>query len=237
MDAIAQVVRVFEDKGIIHVANKVDPLGDIQTIMTELCLADLETVIKRRQTLAKEVKRGDKEAMVEDKVLAELEMVFGSQTSNWESGFQLARRAPKDLHLLTAKPMLYVFNASAATSNVVINSLVGKLHGEVVTVDPVFGTGLDELITASYKLLSLMTFFTTGLDETRAWTIKIGSVAPEAGAAIHSDFRERFIKAEVINWQTLLEVGSYAAARDRGLLRVEGRDYIVQDGDVIEFKI
>ncbi|MEK7585339.1 MAG: DUF933 domain-containing protein, partial [Patescibacteria group bacterium] len=137
---------------------------------------------------------------------------------------------------LTAKPMLYVFNTSEATENVGLE-LEQKLSAPVVKIDSVFGAGLDDLITASYKLLGLMTYFTTGADETRAWTVRVGSTAPEAGAAIHGDFKERFIKAEVINWQTLLTAGSYANAREKGLLRTEGKEYIVQDGDVIEFKI
>lgn len=146
-------------------------------------------------------------------------------------------RAKKDknlppLQLLAKKPMLYVINTSAASENLEVD-----LQGPFVKVDPVFGTGLDSLIAASYELLGLITFFTTGADETRAWTIRGGSTAPAAGAAIHSDFRDRFIRAEVIGWQELLTVGSFAAARERGLLRTEGREYVVQDGDVIEFKI
>jgi len=136
------------------------------------------------------------------------------------------------LQLLSEKPMLYVVNTSAATENVVVD-----LPGLSVKVDPVFGTGLDELIRKSYELLDLITFFTTGEDESRAWTIKKGSTAPEAGAAIHSDFQDKFIRAEVINWQSLLEAGSFAKAREHGLIRTVGRDYIVKDGDVLEFKI
>ena len=229
VDAIAQVVRVFEDKGVIHVNNKVDPLSDIETINLELALADLETVKKRRVSLAREVKQGKKEAVEEEKLLAEIE-------TKLEKGEPAGLEAPRDLHLLTAKPVLYVFNTSEATENVPTD-FKNKLRGEVVMVDSVFGTGLDDLITASYKLLGLMTYFTTGADETRAWTVREGSTAPEAGAAIHGDFKERFIKAEVINWQTLLDAGSYANAREKGLLRTEGREYVVRDGDVIEFKI
>ncbi len=229
VDAIAQVVRVFEDKGVIHVNNKVDPMSDIETINLELALADLETVKKRRTSIAREVKQGKKEAVAEEKLLAEIELRL-------ERGESAGSAAPRDLHLLTAKPMLYVFNTSEATENVGLE-LEQKLAAPVVKIDSVFGAGLDDLITASYKLLGLMTYFTTGADETRAWTVKEGSTAPEAGAAIHGDFKERFIKAEVINWQTLLTAGSYANAREKGLLRTEGKEYIVQDGDVIEFKI
>lgn len=194
VDMIAQVVRVFEDKDIIHVTGKVDPLTDTEIINLELQLADEQSFAKRAAS-------------------------------------KKARDLPP-LQLLRDKPMLYVINTSSASENVEIN-----LPGPSVKVDPVFGTGLDDLITASYKLLGLITFFTTGEDETRAWTVKRGATAPEAGAAIHSDFRDRFIRAEVIDWQELLTVGSYSVARERGLLRTEGRDYAVRDGDVIEFKI
>jgi small GTP-binding protein len=136
------------------------------------------------------------------------------------------------LDLLAKKPMLYVLNTSGASPNREVN-----LPGPMIKVDPIFGDGLDNLITACYDLLGLITYFTTGADETRAWTIKRGWTAPEAGTAIHTDFKTKFIRAEVINWQTLLTAGSYAAAREKGLLRTEGRDYVVQDGDVIEFKI
>ena len=231
VDAIAQVVRVFNDKEIIHVSGKIDPLADIQTIMMELCLADLETVTKRRASLAKEVKRGAKEALAEDKLLDETEQ--GLKTGRPASLFPTA---PTNLHLLTAKPMLYVLNTSAAAETAALD-FKKQLTGPAVEIDPIFGTGLDDLIVASYKLLGLITFFTTGADETRAWTIRAGVPAPEAGAAIHSDFRDRFIRAEVIGWQELLAAGSYAAARERGLIRTEGRDYIVKDGEVIEFKI
>ena len=142
----------------------------------------------------------------------------------------------RQLNLLTQKPILYVLNTSAATSNAAAETKA-KVPGPFVEIDPVFGTGLDTLIEKAYETLGLITFFTTGEDETRAWTIVKGSAAPAAGAAIHTDFREKFIRAEVIPWDTLLAVGSYAAAREQGLLRTEGREYVVRDGDVIEFKI
>ncbi len=242
VDAIVQVVRVFQDPTVPHVNNKVEPLSDIETINFELCLADWETVAKRLKSLVKEVKRGDKKALAEDAWLVGLEHKL-------KEGHP-AVGAPGDLHLLTAKPTLYALNMSAVNANVNLD-FKKTLTGPVVEVDPMFGAGLDNLITASYKLLGLITFFTTGEDETRAWTIREGATAPEAGAAIHTDFRDRFIKAEVIGWQELLAAGSppertvdgssvragYAAARERGLLRIEGRDYIVRDGEVIEFKI
>lgn len=182
VDAIAEVVRVFEDKEIIHVAGKVDPLFDIEIINLELELAGLK------------------------------------------------------------KPILYVFNSSAISENFVIENLLKSENCKLkidnfVVVDPIFGKGLEDLIKKAYEMLDLITFFTTGEDETRGWTIKRNSTAPEAGRAIHNDFKEKFIRAEVIEWDKLLSAGSYASAREKGLLRTEGKEYIVKDGDVIEFKI
>ena len=134
------------------------------------------------------------------------------------------------------KPTLYVLNVSEANEKVP-DDFKSKLPGPYIEVDPIFGAGMDNLIQAGYDLLGLMTFFTTGEDETRAWTIRKGSTAPEAGRAIHNDFKEKFIRAEVINWKDLLDAGSFANARSKGLVRTEGKEYIVKDGDVIEFKI
>ena len=134
------------------------------------------------------------------------------------------------------KPILYVLNSSEVNEKIA-DDFKNKLPGPFIEVDPIFGTGVDNLIKAGYALLNLITFFTTGEDETRAWTIKIGSNAPMAGKAIHTDFKDKFIRAEVINWKDLLDAGSYANARAKGLVRTEGKDYIVKDGDVIEFKI
>ncbi len=182
VDAIIEVVRIFEDDSIIHVAGKVDPLFDIEVINMELSLANIN------------------------------------------------------------KPTLYVLNTSAIDPRLVEEGVGGgdwkkKLPGPYIEIDPIFGTGLDNLIKASYDMLNLITFFTTGEDETRAWTTKRGATAPEAGRSIHNDFKEKFIRAEVINWKDLLDYGSYTIARSKGLVRTEGKDYIVQDGDVVEFLI
>jgi len=237
VDAIAQVVRVFEDESVIHVADRVDPLDDIAVINFELALADLETVKKRRGGIMKDVKRADKLALVEGGILARLETALDRGQPAREIKFNPEEAAlVKGLHLLTMKPILYVLNISTAAENVALDSKK-QLDAPAVEIDPIFETGLDQLIKTSYELLGLITFFTTGADETRAWTIKVGAAAPEAGAAIHGDFRDKFIRAEIINWQTLLDAGSYAAARDCGLLRAEGKEHIVQDGEVIEFKI
>ncbi|OHB10940.1 MAG: hypothetical protein A3G05_02265 [Candidatus Zambryskibacteria bacterium RIFCSPLOWO2_12_FULL_45_14] len=172
VDAIIEVVRIFEDKEVIHVHDKIDPLFDIEIINLELEKAGI------------------------------------------------------------SKPVLYVLNMSEVAENLNV-----KVPGPSVMIDPVFGTGLDQLINESYKLLNLITFFTTGEDESRAWTTKRGATAPEAGKSIHTDFRDKFIRAEVIHYDKLVEAGSYAVAREKGWLRTEGKTYIVQDGDVIEFLI
>jgi len=141
----------------------------------------------------------------------------------------------KNMQLLTMKPVLYVLNTSEAAENK--TGIEEKIPGPFVKVDPIFEKGLGDLITKAYETLDLITYFTTGEDETRGWTIKRNSTAPVAGMAIHTDFRDKFIRAEVIAWEKLLSSGSYGVAREKGLLRTEGKTYVVQDGDVIEFKI
>lgn len=238
-DAIAEVVRVFEDKDILHVAGKVDPLSDIEVINLELILADLQTVTKRLGGLEKEIKAGKKEALIEKSGLEKIKRYLeeGKLAKNGEKDLN-EKEFPfvKNLQLLSMKPILYVLNTSKAANPSALLR-VSEIPGPYVEVDPIFGEGLDELIKKAYETLDLITFFTTGEDETRGWTIKRNSTAPEAGAAIHTDFQEKFIRAEVIEWDKLLEVGSYATAREKGLLRTEGKEYIVKDGDVIEFKI
>jgi ribosome-binding ATPase YchF (GTP1/OBG family) len=233
VDAIAHVVRVFQDPSVIHVSNKVDPMQDLGVINLELVLADLESVSKRITNLTRDVKRGDKEAIAEEQVLKKVMPVLEAGKMATEAHLTEDEKFKiKSLSLLTLKPMLYVLNTSEANENVEV-----KVPGMHVKIDSVFEKGFDDLIKKSYELLGLETFFTTGEDETRAWTIKIGSTAPVAGMAIHTDFKEKFIRAEVISTNDLLEAGSYAVARSKGLVRTEGKDYIVKDGDVIEFLI
>lgn len=237
VDAILHMVRTFEDKDVIHVANRVDPISDLEVINLELILADLETITKRRNNITREVKRGDKEYVKEDSVLAKVEVVLlDSMPANTLLLEEEEKKILKTMHLLSAKPVLYGLNVSAAGENV-IDAVIGKIPGPYVKIDPVFETGLDDLIKESYKLLSLETFFTTGEDETRAWTIEAGSTAPVAGMAIHTDFKDKFIRAEVVAYDKLIEAGSYAKAREKGWLKIEGKEYIVKDGDVIEFLI
>ena len=233
VDAIAHMVRVFQDPSVIHVANKIDPSNDIGVINLELVLADMEIVAKRLGTIGKEIKKGDKGAMLEEAILKKLEKVL--EAGRMASDADLTEEEKfkiKSLNLLTLKPMLYVVNTSEASENTEV-----KLPGLSVKIDPVFEKGFDDLIKKSYELLGLMTYFTTGEDESRAWTVKIGSSAPIAGQAIHTDFKDKFIRAEVVFWKDLLDSGSYANARSKGLVRTEGKEYIVKDGDVIEFKI
>ena len=233
VDAIAHVVRTFQDNSIIHVENKISPIDDIGVINLELVLSDFEIVSKRISSINKELKKQDKEAVAEEVILQKLLKVFEDGKMATEANLTDEEKFKiKSLNLLTLKPMLYVLNTSEASENIDV-----KLPGISVKIDPVFEKGFDELIKKSYELLGLQTYFTTGLDETRAWTIKIGSTAPVAGMAIHTDFQDKFIRAEVVFWKDLLDAGSYAEARAKGKVRTEGKEYVVKDGDVIEFRI
>ncbi len=264
VDAIAEVVRVFEDKNVTHVSGeKLDPMDDVETINLELILADLQTVTKRRANLVRDIKQNKKEAVLEDGALERIEKaLLAGQMANTVSLDDKEAPLIKQLTLLSAKPILYVLNGKAGAPKadttrlrefikstkaefVEVDAKVEQELSELETADKlefkkelgVEDDGVNDLITGAYKLLGLMSFFTTGETETRGWTIKQGSTGPEAGAAIHTDFKDKFIRAEVIAWDKLLESGSYGNARDKGLLRTEGREYIVQNGDVIEFKI
>lgn len=268
-DAIAQIVRIFEDENIIHVANKIDPLGDIEVINLELIMADMQTVTKRLQNTARDVKRGDKTAVIENDLLIRIDAALkaGKLASTIvPNEFELPLL--KSLHLLTAKKFLYVLNKKAGGKNldeinderykkllvffketnsayVIVDALIEEELKDLEFADKVAfreelggkDDGVNDLIRTSYDMLGLIMYFTTGEDETRAWTIHKGWTAPEAGTAIHGDFKEKFVRAEVVEWDKLLEAGSYGAAREKGLVRTEGKEYIVKDGDVIEFKI
>ncbi len=253
-DAIIQVVRVFENPDIIHVHNTIDPSNDIEVINTELILADLETVTKRREKTAKEARANKKGAAEELKNLEELsvglEQGLLANTIPLSGNPDDVKKLLKELSLLTAKPFLYVYNMSdtegtlppalAVRPHVRLDIKIEEELNEMTPEEQVeFGlvSHLPELIREAYSLLGLMTFFTTGEQETRAWTVPQGSTAPQAGAAIHSDFEEKFIRAEVINWEKLIAAGSWTAAKEQGILRLEGKDYVVEDGDVMIFKV
>lgn len=277
-DAIAEVVRIFDDENIIHVANKVEPLSDIETINLELIFADMQTVSKRLNSLVSEMKKGSKIAVIENLALSKIKTCLeaGKLAQNAELD-DLELVEAKKACLLTMKPILYVLNGSTSSPRVSdekwekLMNFFKETNSKYVIVDAgmeqelkdfegaekeemrgalqpevshgLLGKtdsskdGIDDLIKAGYELLGLQTYFTTGEDETRAWTIKRGSTAPEAGTAIHMDFKEKFVRAEVIHWDTLLEIGSYSAAKEKGKVRTEGKDYVVKDGDVIEFRI
>ena len=269
VDAIAEVVRIFDDSNVIHVDGKVDPMSDIEVINLELILADSETVSKRLGNVSREVKRGTKEAAIEHSALIKIEEILkAGKLANEAKLTEQEIPFIKGLHLLTMKPILYVLNKKAGAKNLdelnderyqkLMNFLKSSGAGWVVVdagieqeLKDLDATekegfrkelggqddGINNLIKKGYELLNLITYFTTGEDESRAWTTLRDSTAPIAGTAIHTDFKDKFIRAEVIEWDKLLNVGSLAAAREKGLLRTEGKEYIVKDGNVIEFKI
>lgn len=253
VDAIVEVVRDFEDSNIIHVEGNINSSRDIETIQLELAMADLETLNKHLPKIEKDLKSGQKHAQEEKIILEKVKTVLqagdlAAKAALSDSELELI----KDLHLLTLKSLLLVFNISDKTEK---NKPLDVSHKiKSVALDLQFeaeiaemgedeakefeqSSRLPDLIKAAYDLLGLITYFTTGEDETRGWTIKAGWAAPQAGSVIHTDFENKFIRAEVINWQKLLECGSWFNARAKGFLRTEGKDYIVEDGDVIEFKI
>ncbi|MES2930972.1 MAG: redox-regulated ATPase YchF [Patescibacteria group bacterium] len=274
VDAIFEMVRIFPlktEKGneIIHVYGDIDPLRDIEVINLELILADLETVTKRKNNIVRDLKKGDKEAVIEDAALEKLMQVFekGALANTVELNEKEMEKV-KMLNLLTLKPFVYGLNKRSGTKNLdemnpevfkELTDYIISMGSRYVVLDAkieeelkdfegeekeVFrkelggdDDGINSLISEGYKLLGLDTYFTTGEDETRAWTIKTGSTAPVAGMAIHTDFKDKFIRAEVVYWKDLLDAGSYVDARSKGKVRTEGKEYIVRDGDVIEFKI
>lgn len=268
VDAIAEVVRMFDDEDVLHVAGRVDPIQDIEVIDLELVLADLQTTQKRLDRVERDSKGGDKELTAERDVLRKiLPVLTQGKAARTVSLEEKEMKVAKSLQLLTMKPILYVLNRKSGTVNVdaengerwrSLKEFFARTGAEYVIVDAgveheltdvhdderndfrrelgVNDDGIDALIKGGYAILDLISFFTTGEKETRAWTIKRGASAPEAGAAIHTDFRDKFIRADVIGWDTLLEHGSMAKAREKGALRTEGKEYIVQDGEVMEFR-
>lgn len=267
VDMIAEVVRIFEDEDVHHVAGAVDPMNDIEVINLELIMADAETVSKRLSGLERDVKRGDKEAVAEQAILKPLlQHLEGGSLANSYAFKDDEKKRVKGLHLLTMKPFLYVCNRKQGAFNLdeqnderwqELVEFFTKTGAEYVVVDAgmehelkdldetektefrrEYGaqdSGVETLIKACYHRLGLMSFFTTGEKETRAWTVPQGSTGPEAGAAIHTDFKDKYIRAQVVTFEDLVHAGSVAKARENGKLRTEGKEYIVQDGDVIEF--
>ena len=269
VDAIAEVVRIFDDSNVTHVSGKVDPIDDIGIINLELILADRQTVTKRIAAIGKDVKRGDKDAIAFNELMIKLDKQLddGGLISKMEFTDD-EKIMVKSLSLLTSKPFMYILNKKAGVvnldeakderwdrlmeffeeSNSIWTIVDAGIEHELSAFEgeekemfkeelEVTGDGIDELIKKGYTLLNLITYFTTGVQETRAWTVKRDSTAPEAGAAIHGDFKDKFIRADVIFWEDLINAGSFAAAREKGILRTEGKEYIVKDGDVMEFKV
>jgi len=263
-DAIAHVVRCFEDDNVIHVANKIDPSSDIDVINTELALADLESVEKQLQRVVRVAKGGDKDAIKEkallEKLLPHLNEALPVRALALDED-ELA--LVKGFHLLTSKPTMYIANVDedgfennphldivkeiAARENAIVVSICNKLEAEIIELDEeekaefmedlgLEEPGLNRVIRGGYDLLGLQTYFTAGVQEVRAWTVRIGAKAPEAAGVIHTDFTKGFIRAEIISYEDFIANGGEAGAKDAGKWRLEGKEYVVQDGDVIHFR-
>ncbi|HEY9200720.1 MAG TPA: redox-regulated ATPase YchF [Gammaproteobacteria bacterium] len=263
-DAIAQVVRCFENDDIVHVAGKVDPLNDIEVINTELALADMESVEKAMLRVSKVAKSGDKDAKaklaVMEKVKAHLDeghMVRTLELNDEE------KKIVKGLFLLTSKPTMYIANvnedgfennphldavkAVAEKEGAVVVAVCAAIEAELVELDDeekkdfldemgLEEPGLNRVIRAGYSLLGLQTYFTAGVKEVRAWTVRIGATAPQAAGVIHTDFEKGFIRAETMAYDDFIQYGGESGAKEAGKLRVEGKEYIVKDGDILHFR-
>jgi len=263
-DAIAQVVRCFENDDIVHVAGKISPLDDIDVINTELALADMESVEKSINKTAKVAKSGDKDAKAKlavlEKVKAHLDEGLMVRTLGLSEDDELQVR---DLFLLTIKPTMYIANVSeegfennpyldqvialAENEGAVTVAVCASIEEELIELDDdekkdfldemgLDEPGLNRVIRAGYSLLRLQTYFTAGVKEVRAWTVSIGATAPQAAGVIHTDFEKGFIRAETMAYDDFIEYGGESGAKEAGKLRVEGKDYIVQDGDVLHFR-
>jgi len=263
-DAIAHVVRCFEDGNVIHVANKVDPASDIEVINTELALADLDTVEKAIKRVQRVAKSGDKEAKAQLEMFEKLLPVLNEGKPVRSMGLDKDQMALiRELCLLTVKPTMYIANVNedgfennphldkvreiAASENAVVVPICNKLEAEISELEDeeksmfldemgMEEPGLDRVIRAGYSLLGLQTYFTAGVKEVRAWTVRIGATAPQAAAVIHTDFERGFIRAEVVSYDDFVQYNGEAGAKDAGKWRLEGKDYIVKDGDVIHFR-
>jgi GTP-binding protein YchF len=265
VDAIANIVRCFEDDNVVHVDGSVDPLRDIDVIQTELNLADLESVEKRKIRIQKLAKSGDKGSQAELIVLETLEVCLNDGKPARVAELSDEQRGMvRDLHLITIKPVLYVANVSeddlngehphvqkvrdyAAEQGAEVVVICGKIESEIAELDHdeksdflqemgLDQSGLDQMIQAGYRLLGLITYFTAGVKEVRAWTVCRDASAPQAAGVIHTDFEKGFIRAEVIAYDDFISAGGEAGAKEKGLLRVEGKEYRVKDGDVMHFR-
>jgi hypothetical protein len=251
-DAVAMVVRFFEDGNVTHVAGKIDPKDDIATIETELQLADIATVEKRQYNLDRDIKSGSKDAKLEKEALDKIaKQLTDGKNARKTNLLDEEIKLIKLLGLLTMKPIIYIANCSedqllnfeddkfipiSAKIESELNELGDDEKKEYLEALGVTDTGINRLIKEAYKSLNLITYFTSGEPETRAWTIRNGAKAPEAAGVIHSDFERGFIAADVVSWQDLYAQGGWTNARSHGVVRTEGKNYIFKDGDVALFK-
>ena len=263
-DAIAHVVRCFEDENVIHVANRIHPLEDIETINLELAMSDLESCEKQLQRVARAAKGGDKEAVQQKTVLEKLIPHLSEGLPVRSLGLSDEEfLTAKGFHLLTTKPTMYIANVAedgfednphldtvrefAASENAQVVAICNKLESEISELEDderleflqemgMEEPGLDRVIRAGYELLGLQTYFTAGVKEVRAWTVKIGATAPQAAGVIHTDFEKGFIRAETISYSDFIEFKGEKGAKEAGKARLEGKEYIVKDGDVIHFR-
>ena len=263
-DAIAHVVRCFEDENVTHVANTIDPAADIDTINTELALADLETVEKSLDRVTRVAKSGDKDAQLQVALLEKVKIHLDTaQPVRTLELYKEEQADLKSLHLLTCKPVMYIANVDeegfsdnphletvkriAAGEGAEVVAICNKLEAEIAELENeekaeflqdlgMDEPGLDRVIRAGYSLLGLQTYFTAGPKEVRAWTVKAGATAPEAAGVIHTDFEKGFIRAEIVGYADYVNNGGELGAKDAGKWRLEGKDYVVADGDVIHFR-
>lgn len=265
VDAIVHVVRCFEDENIVHVDGSVDPVRDMETINLELIFADLETIERRAERARKNSKGGDKQFLTEaalcERIKAHLEAGKPVRTMALDAE---EREAVRAMFLLTTKPVIYVANiseeelgqdnplvdklyAAAKAEGAEALTICAKVEEEIAELPPeekqafieelgIGESGLDKLVKACYKLLGLISYLTAGPKEVRAWTIERGTKAPQAAGKIHTDFERGFIRAEVVSYDTLMENGSMQACKEKGLIRSEGKDYVMQDGDIVLFR-
>lgn len=263
-DAIAHVVRCFENDNVIHVANCIDPLADIETINFELALADLDSVEKQLQRIQKLAKGGDKDAVRAKALLERLQPHLAEGLAARALNFDADElKIVKTFHLLTIKPTMYIANVDedcfednphleavrqfAASEGAQVVAICNKLESEIAELDDeekeefladlgMEEAGLDRVIRAGYELLGLQTYFTAGVKEVRAWTIPVGATAPKAAGVIHTDFEKGFIRAEVIGYDDFIAYKGEQGAKDAGKWRLEGKEYVVKDGDVVHFR-
>ena len=264
VDAIAHVVRCFEDDNVVHVAGQINPAADIETIDTELALSDLATVTRALDKQSRKARSGDKEAAASLDVLERLDNQLSEGLPVRTLTFTDAEtQVVRNLFLLTSKPLMYIANVAedglkdnplvdavrtvAAAEGAEVVVISGALEAELAQLDPsdvaemlneygLSEPGLDRVVHAAYTMLGLLTYFTAGEPEVRAWTVKTGSTAPQAAGVIHTDFEKGFIKAEVIAYEDYVEFRGESGAKDAGKWRIEGKDYIVSEGDVIHFR-